>query len=274
MTLERHSSEVQPQLTLILSGYSYGSLITTYLPPIDTILERFARIKPGTSEAEIRLRASSLAGQWNREAQMHSDIQREKIFKAPSMLGTSPNPTALVMGGEESEPGTTRQSQESRRSKDLVRRSFERSRIRFGRRISAQITNPVEHTLHVLLVPRVCYVLISPLLPPVSSLATFFSHVSLTKYTKSSVSAADDIDIDHKLASHPTLAIYGGKDLFVSQKKLRAWAEAIFKRPSSLFRFHEIAGAGHFWHQNSTEADMRRYVREWLERNEQSCHET
>ena len=267
VTLERHSGEVQPHLTLILSGYSYGSLITTYLPPIETILERFAQVKPGTSEAEIRLRASSLASQWNQEAQMHIDMLNERGLKAPSMRRTSPNPTALAMGGEESEPGTRRLSQESRRSRDLVRKSFERSHIHFGRRISAEENKHSVESAHrvlpyTLVAPRICYLLISPLLPPVASLATFFTHASHTRSTKSSISAAGDID--HRLASHPTLVIYGGRDFFISQKKLRAWAQPIFKRPSSLFRFHEIAGAGHFWHESSAEADMRRFVREWV----------
>ena len=264
------SEEAQSELTLILSGYSYGSLITTQLPLIDEILKRFAHVNQGTSEAEIRLRASSLASQWNRDAQMHSEFRQERSLQSPSTHRTSPNPMALVMGGEESEPGTRRPSQESKRSIDLVRKSLDRSRTHFGRRVSGKATQCFEPTHHLapisLRIPRIRYLLVSPLLPPVSSLATFFSH-SHTISIKGPASPLASGDIDYKLVSHPTLAIYGEKDFFVSQHKLRTWAEAISKRPSSMFSFHAIADAGHFWHERSSEVAMRQFVRDWLENN-------
>ena len=262
------SEEAQSEVTLILTGYSYGSLITIHLPPIDAVLKRFAHVSQGTSEAEIRLRASSLASQWNRDAQMRNDFCQERFLTAPSTHRTSPNLTALAMGGEESEPGTRRPSSESKRSIDMVRKSIERSRTHFGRRVSGKSTQCLEPPHHLapmtLRVPRICYLLVSPLLPPVSSLATFFSH-SHARSTKGSASPLASGDIDHKLASHRTLAIYGDKDFFVSQHKLRTWAEAISQRPSSMFTFHEIAGAGHFWREGSSEAAIRRYIREWVE---------
>ena len=209
---------------------------------------------------------------------MHNDIHQGRSLKAPSTCGTSPNSRPLVMGGEEREPGTRRASRESRRSIDLIRKSLERSHIQFGRRASGETTYSVEPTNHLLpttlVAPDICYLLISPLLPPVSSLATFFSHASYTKLVKNSVSSLATGDVDHRLANHPTLAIYGDQDFFVSRKKLQTWAEAIFEKPSSLFRFHEIAGAGHFWYETSTQADMRQIVREWVEKVDQSFHET
>ena len=262
------SEEAQSEPTLILSGYSYGSLITTYLPPIDAILKRFAHVKQGTSEAEIRLRASSLASQWNQDAQLHSEFYQDRFLKAPSTHGTSPNSTPLAMGGEESEPGTRRPSQESRRSIDLVRKSLEHSRTHFGRRVSGKATQCLEPPHYLvpitLRVPRICYLLVSPLLPPVSSLATFFSH-SHARLIKAPSSPLASGNIDHKLASHPTLAIYGDKDFFVSQHKLRKWADTISNRPSSMFSFHAIADAGHFWQETSSETAIRRFVRKWVE---------
>lgn len=50
---------------LIIGGYSYGSLITTQLPPLDTILEPLASPASDSNEAQIRLRATSLAEQQN-----------------------------------------------------------------------------------------------------------------------------------------------------------------------------------------------------------------
>ena len=51
---------------LLLAGYSYGALITSYLPPIiHSIISSFQTPTPGSAYAEIRLRAQSLALQQN-----------------------------------------------------------------------------------------------------------------------------------------------------------------------------------------------------------------
>lgn len=250
------------RMTLILGGYSYGSLITTHLPLYEAILERFAHVSQGTAEAEIRLRASSLAMQWNRDAQMHCEINRGRSLKAPSAHGSSPSSSmALAMGGEECEPGARRSSRDSRRSLDGVRRSLERSHIHIGRRISGEVPTVLETARPLkpvhLKSPRICFLLVSPLLPPISSLATFFSHSSKSRSTETA--------FDQTLANHPTLAIYGSRDFFTSQKKLRGWALAVRRRPSSLFRFHEVPGAGHFWREHDAEEEVRRHVRKWVE---------
>ena len=48
-------------ITLLLSGYSYGSLILSRLPPISEILTRFENAPHGTTAAEIILRSYRLA---------------------------------------------------------------------------------------------------------------------------------------------------------------------------------------------------------------------
>ena len=230
------------------------------LPPIEVIIERFAHVSQGTAEAEIRLRASSLAAQWNKDAQMHYEIHRGDSLKAPNVHETCPSPRSLAMGGHESEPGTRRASHESRRSLDAFRRSLERSHIHLGRRISGDVPNMAETALHLaptqLVPPRICYLLVSPLLPPISRLAMLFS-------TQAKSNSGEN-EVDIKLASHHTLAIYGDKDVFTSRKKLRVWAVTLGRRHSSLFRFHEVAGAGHFWHERDDEANMRRIVCNWI----------
>ena len=249
----------RPQKMLILGGYSYGSLIAMHLPPIAAVIERFANVSQGTAEAEIRLRASSLAMQWNKNLPKYAEIQRGRSLKAPNIGQSTPSSTSLVMGGDECEPGTRRASQDFNRSMDLVRRSFERSHIHLGRRVSGDVPQVVE-TLQPLssgglATPQICYLLISPLLPPISTIATFFYKPK---------SGSQKTDVNRSLATHPTMAIYGDKDFFTSQKKLRVWAEAIAREPHSLFQFHEIAGAGHFWHDGSVRLGMKRFVCEWV----------
>ncbi|KAH8160104.1 hypothetical protein CIB48_g8143 [Xylaria polymorpha] len=47
--------------TMLLAGYSYGALVTTRLPSLDTILAYFTTPAIHTAEADIRLRAQHLA---------------------------------------------------------------------------------------------------------------------------------------------------------------------------------------------------------------------
>src|SRR5450756_1870358 len=47
---------------LLLAGYSYGALITTYLPPIiSSVIAQFQSPAEGSAHAEIRLRAECLS---------------------------------------------------------------------------------------------------------------------------------------------------------------------------------------------------------------------
>src|SRR3569833_1209734 len=50
---------------LLLAGYSYGGLITTLLPSVQTMLAPLERPAAGSAAAEIRLRAASLAHSQN-----------------------------------------------------------------------------------------------------------------------------------------------------------------------------------------------------------------
>ena len=254
-------------MILILGGYSYGSLVVGNLPSTETILSLFATVSKGTAEAEIRLRAMHLSNQWNAEAQQHSRRGRRS---AQSTLRASPH--SAVFGGEESEPGTRRASRESRRSMDIVRRSMDRSRTKLGiRRSSSGFESPpseVKVGQIDLDPPSTHYLLISPLLPPVSMFATMFSKAGgfrnegvhqTNSATTTAASCAED-----KFQKHPTLAIYGDKDLFTSHKKLRKWAERLMAHGDSRFTCREIKGAGHFWHEEGVDGQLRGCIRGWV----------
>jgi hypothetical protein len=63
---------------------------------------------------------------------------------------------------------------------------------------------------------------------------------------------------------HPSCAVYGDRDTFTSQKKLRKWAEGLKQRPNSQFQFFEIDSAGHFWQENNAAERMRGSIEQWL----------
>lgn len=257
-----------PAALLILGGYSYGSLIASHLPSIEAILDKFTNIAKGSVEAEIRLRAHSLSTQWNKGAH---ESRKGQGLRANHKLGDS---TRISFGGEETEPGSRRTSRESRRSLDVIRRSVDRSRKLILRTQCAEVdtSNEAQLDFKKIAAPQICYLLISPLLPPISLFLTMFSKLSgpspfkdgaCSSQSKRRASSA----MGEHLVNHPTLAIYGDSDFFTSKKNLRKWAEGLSERPDSMFRFREIGGAGHFWQEQGVDAKMRASLREWL----QSC---
>lgn len=255
-------------LKLILGGYSYGSLIASHVLAIDGILERFADAQQGTAESEIRLRASGLAARWNHDAQLYQEIHRGRSFTAHGDLSPA-NSMSTIVGGEESDPGSRRPSREPRRSMSTVRRSFERTRQGLGkhfsneRRVSTESEERLSST--PLQAPEVYHLLISPLLPPVSNLATMFTRLTASPFREGLLKDSLTYDGTENLHSCETLAIYGSKDLFTSRKKLRAWSEALSARPNSRFQFHEVLNAGHFWREEGVVAEIKNTICAWLE---------
>jgi alpha/beta superfamily hydrolase len=135
-------ANLQPRL--LLSGYSYGSLVTTLLPPIITsILPSFQSPPPESAHAEIRMRASRLAVQQNQLISEHMlafhqshfhgrgrSLHSEDVFSSPKGRKSS---GGVRMGGDEN---LRRASHESHRSRgsfsietpELVRKSLDRVR--------------------------------------------------------------------------------------------------------------------------------------------------
>ena len=254
--------------TLVLGGYSYGSLITMHLPSIEVIIARFAHVNQGTAEAEIRLRAASLAKQWNQVAETHIQMHQGQSLEIPNKQKSPSISTSMSIGGEECEPGSRRPSRESR-SIDVVRKHLHRAHSGFGRRSCDEI--PTKDSLEqyrapVSVTPRICYLLISPLLPPISSLAALSFNSIKARFVADLRPSPTVSDVSQRLGNHPTLAIYGDSDPFVLVKKLRAWSVSFRQRQCSLFCSHEIINAGHFWRESRSKEEMRMLVRGWLVR--------
>src|SRR3569833_1520745 len=97
---------------LLLAGYSYGGLITTLLPSVQTKLAPLERPAAGSAAAEIRLRAASLA---------HSQNTVLSSARAAALLPKSPSlPRRKTLGvrvGGDEELG--RSSHDARRSFSL-----------------------------------------------------------------------------------------------------------------------------------------------------------
>ena len=247
-------------IKLVLGGYSYGALIAMQLPTLEVILQRFQRVAKGTAEAEARLRAVSLAAQWSKDAHLQREMRQVGRAGSYEKIRNSARSMAVAMGGDESEPGSRRHSHESRRSFDAVRRSVERGRRKLGLKryyymMSEEALIEESLTSTNVPTPQTCYLLISPPLHLVTTIITMFSSLIRMNTPYS----------EEKICCSPTLMVYGDKDFFTSQKRYRKWAEVLVAKPGSLFQFHEVAGAGHFYRENGAETEMRRCIGGWIQ---------
>lgn len=177
---------------LILSGYSYGSMLASYLPSSATVLELFSSPQGGRLAEGIKLTAHQLFTTWARDR-----------YTGPSEI-------------------------------------------------------PVAS-------PSVSYLLISPILPPV----TFFTAMSLFKPHGTLDVVIKETRIksrrpEENLTTHQSLAIYGDDDVFTSVRKLQKWCTELKEIPDSQFQHQEVHDAGHFWLNDAAVSRLKTLIREWI----------
>ncbi|KAK5160838.1 hypothetical protein LTR04_004491 [Oleoguttula sp. CCFEE 6159] len=258
---------------LVLGGYSYGSLILTRLPPTHQIVLRFTTPPEGSAAAEILLRAHRLALQRNELAHAERPPRGRQLAPSDALRDPRLHPHSqshsITVGGEETDATLRRPSRESRRSIDGIRRSFDalprpRKSFKSLRRKSSDRDHDRDRDLTTSattpsaagsIAASTHYLLVSPLLPPVSLFATLFARPKRGPRGES--------DSEDKFAAHPTLAVYGDRDFFTAARKLRQWSARLAAAPGSRFRAREVQGAGHFWHEAGVEARLKEAVRGW-----------
>lgn len=244
-------------IKLIFGGYSYGSLITSHLPDPQEIVKSLHEAEQGTAIAEIKSRAETLVTQVNEELRAERVALEAK--RSPSSPNAKKHGHTLSVGGEETSPEKRRQSHEGRLSSDL-RRSLDlprkiaslRRKNQFRHEITAVTSNSESPPIHV----EPSYLLISPLLPPISSLATLpFGFRSLRH---------NNDELSKRLSLHHSLAVFGNDDVFTSAHKLRKWAQSISEEQGSEFRYVEIEHAGHFWRDHGVQNALKTAIKNWI----------
>lgn len=263
----------QPSTLLLLSGYSYGSLILTRLPPLSEIQSRFDTAPAGTSAAEIILRARRLAQETHHTLSQATHSE----FRGRTLTSSSPKPrlhatsSPVVLGGEETDPSLRqgRRSREGSRGAALVRRSVEvphRIKAHIHRRrgsgsggatrsedddgAAAGGADPGTGAR-----VRVSYLLISPLLPPLA-------HALVPPASVSGLRGAFvDRGSGFGALRERTLVVWGEGDGFTANKRLKGWAERMvaLAEDEGKFTWVSVEEAGHFWRE---EGAMKRLVRE------------
>jgi hypothetical protein len=243
---------------LVLGGYSYGSWICSHLPEALEIWKQFIDPLEGTSAAEIKARALHLASQTNQE--MRSAWQETRARQRHT----------LTIGGDEISPDKRHRSGDDsgnsfgadiRKSLDFAKRLGSVRRKHYE--VSNPATEEAQASDHANRGPNdspdveVAYLLVSPLLPPISAFTTLPFGINALK-------AHTDAGLE-KFSVNSSLAVFGSDDMFTSAKKLRSWAQDISSKPSSRFHFVEVDDAGHFWRSYSAQKSLRIAIREWIQ---------
>ncbi|KAF2197027.1 hypothetical protein GQ43DRAFT_444591 [Delitschia confertaspora ATCC 74209] len=320
MSPETMTNPAGSHIHIILGGYSYGSLIVKYLPPLSTILMQFYSAQSsntGSRQSEILLRAKEFAAQTNTD--LIKKHQQMRTRKSGNQRGRRKSLPLITVGGSEGPPFDQRRSSETRRrSIDDIARTIRTSisshlhrpvsrrshdTPQQGSRHDSGMTSNITSTLTsitqttpsrssvptlpttpvlsstptlpttpafsgappltnppVMPIAHAHYLLISPLLPPLSTLvAPTLSYRFWNRH-----SAAHHVQA---FLHHPTLAVFGDQDSFTSARRLRHWAEKIesggFLGPDERFHFELVEGAGHFWREEGVEERLRAVLRDW-----------
>lgn len=256
---------------LLLGGYSYGSMITAHLPSIATVIRILEDASLGSAEHEIETRAFELAQSFLGYCETRKQ-QSASGESAPAMSSIA----NATFGGYESPVAADKISRDGHRhsfDKESVRQSVGRMRRKMRsrdnsdgdrRKLSMNSASPTMDKPQV--IPRMAFLLISPLLGPVSGLATVFSALRFERKDKNATAARDAVavDVDEVLSQHPSLILFGSNDHFTSSRKIRQWCDELSSKPESLFHFHEVLEAGHFWHQEELNAKLKSAVGSWI----------
>ncbi|KAK7553716.1 Alpha/Beta hydrolase protein [Phyllosticta paracitricarpa] len=269
---------------IVFGGYSYGSLVVTRLPPIDSLLAPFQSAPTSHAASTIHQLASSLAVRTTEELVEQHDASKKQHQLSP----TSPRRTfesrrksPVTVGGYDSEPAATagggkRKSQDAgasgRRSLSLdlrrpqswgkeLRSSFHAPRHHRQQERTATVDKRQADDLAI----SPAYLLISPLLPPLSFLiapslapsTAVLPSFSLSLFS----SSASRSSSSNPLTMHPTLILFGANDGFTGSKRLRAWCSKLAAEAEA----EVVAGAGHFWLEAGAMRQLRGRVKTWAE---------
>ena len=263
-----HNKPHDPPI-LLLGGYSYGSMIAAHLPDSKVVLSILQHATEGSAEYEIRNRAHELGQAFLGYCGAQHQRGRNSLKALP---GDILSPSGATFGGYESPTAAHKISREvSRRSidRERVRQSVDKVRRRLSSRGNSNGSNSSSSAEAVEIpqvMPKLVYLLISPLLGPVSGFATLFLKLKFERRDMTSTAAKDTTitDTDSMLSANPSFVVFGTDDHFTSSRKVKEWCESLKAKPGSMMDFREIHDAGHFWHDPELEAQMTSAVSGWL----------
>ena len=228
LPVEENSKGPSVTVNILLGGYSYGSMIVSHLPTIEEVLNLFANSLPASWTSQVRSKALELSTTWNKKFTITRQL--------PILSSSDPNlPSTTTIADDAQE---------------------------------ARIDSTHRGMANDIPIPNISYLLVSPILPPVSMFVTMFSRMPFISGQNSGISIegthVPSPKPEEQLCAYPTLVIFGDKDMFTPTTKIRKWVEDLSEAPQSKFQSREIIGAGHFWVEHNVESQMRYALRQWL----------
>lgn len=255
------SSDTPRHLTsLLLAGYSFGSLILARLPSVSTILEVFESAEQGTAASEILLQAQLLA------KQTRQSLQAPRSHQSHFQLSPTDPPSRgplVTVGGEEADRP---RSHGCRSSAELIVRDIPRNikihrKRHSGQFESADRTTALRATRRgVAVAPAVSvhYLLISPVLLPMAT-------TLLPPGLPLAIGSTRDAQAAGLLTfQHDTLIMFGSSDAFTASRRLCQWAEKFAQSSSGHVQWKQIEGAGHFWREEGVMHELKSRIAEWV----------
>ena len=221
---DKHSVNID----IVLGGYSYGALIAMRLPPMEEILKRFSKIQgSGTVEDQIRQTV---------EATLGLDYLDERNRESSRSL--------LEMTVDADLPYQRAQAQAQAQAQA---RECEVSRRRGSK----------------ILLVRLSYLFVSPILPPLAWLLGGVGVVGGGECRET----GQGVQVQSSTSRYPKLAIVGDGDGFTSVKRVLKWAQ---ERSAE---FAEVPGAGHFWVEVGAVERLKSRVAKWINDKDQPASE-
>lgn len=135
-------------------------------------------------------------------------------------------------------------------------------RLKSEHKLSEEVDNYIKEIPGILEEFQAAYLLISPLQGLVNNLATMWTY----KPAKERKALPEP---EFKFTVDPTLALFGDDDVFVSVKRLQSWTGKLEKmgkenkRNALVFRYREVRGAGHFWHDHDALEILKEEVKDF-----------
>lgn len=228
---------IRPPARLFLAGYSYGALLTKYLPHVPVILSQFSRALKTSSQAEIRRRAYRLAFITATDIPSPAYLASIEFF----------NPSAKQMLQEKVKdhrnelktPFVRIQAKDSWPNQHL---GGDPSDEDYTARV--EVPPPITH-----------YLLVSMLLGPAASFVTGFRKLA----------GGDMKTLDEKFQYNPTAIIHGDWDKITSESRLSDWLADIEDRTEGKCLVRGVHGAGHSWNEKGALNKLRSHLRRFFE---------
>ncbi|KAK6538616.1 hypothetical protein TWF694_010194 [Orbilia ellipsospora] len=221
----------KPAMKVLLAGYSYGSLIASRIPSADKILK--------SVDCDVLAYATRTAYEW-------ASTEKRRSFAMHRGVAAGMSPWCADLCDEEEEQGETSGSKEPS--------------------VVAAAKDKVNYEVQMKLETH--WLLVSPLLPPVSILLnlpnplSWFHRSKKNEHDESEEEAADEGGDERDM-----LVVYGTNDMFTGVGRYRNWIKGrTTGRRKGEFHAVEVEGAGHFWMQEEAwMVRLREGVAAWID---------